>query len=60
MGALLNIIGALCVAVTLAMLSVSVITRKEPVVVLTAGALALIFALVAIAMFVMGASYGHR
>jgi len=60
MGALLNIIGALCAAVSLAMLSVSVITRKEPVVLLSAGALALIFALVAIAMFVMGASYGYR
>lgn len=58
MGALLNIIGAVCGAFSMGMLLVAAATRKETVVLVTATALALIFALVAVAMFFMGASYG--
>lgn len=60
MGALLNIIGAICSAACMGMLLVSVAARKETVVLVTGTALALIFALVALAMFMMGGSVGYR
>lgn len=60
MGALLNIIGAICSAASMGMLLVSVAARKETVVLVTGTALALIFALVALAMFMMGGSVGYR
>lgn len=57
---LLNIIGAMSFVISLAMLIVGIIQRRDSASLITASSLALIFALVAASMFFMGGSIGNR